>query len=90
MRGSSCRQRPSQRARGRQQPTGPHQGSLRQVVRRPHRRRHLSRYDGGAGIGRSGSSALVAENVLSSPFLIRILPFSRPSLPSRTVPEPET
>ena len=53
-------------------------------------RRHLSRYDRGSEIGSSGSSALSAKNVLSSPFLILILPLSRPSLPSLTLPVPET
>ncbi len=41
-------------------------------------------------IGWTGASALSARNVLASPFLILILPRSRPSLPSFTLPVPET
>jgi hypothetical protein len=52
-------------------------------------RRHLSRKLGGSWIGSSGSSALCATKVLSSPPLIRILPTSRPSLRSFTLPVPD-
>src|SRR6185369_16535434 len=64
--------------------------SSRRTSRSPHHlRRHLSRWDGGSGIGAAGSSVRSARNVESSPSLILIVPVSRPSLPSRARPVPD-
>lgn len=49
----------------------------------------MSRYDDGGRIGSSGSSARTAVNVLLSPSMILIVPFSRPSFPSLALPLPD-